>query len=402
MARLWLMALVFLVLSGPSRAEAQRYASIIVDADSLEIIHARQIDEERFPASLTKVMTLYLTFDALNDGRLRLDDRLTVSPNAARTPPVSIGLRAGDTLTVRDAIQALSVKSANDAAVVLAEKIAGSEAAFAAQMTAKAHELGMQRTRFMTASGLPHPEQKSSARDMAKLASAILSNHRRYYHYFGQTEFNWRGRNYKTTNRLLNTYEGVDGFKTGYTRDSGYNLIISAQRKSQRLIAVVMGGASGKSRDQHMKNLIERGFHVMGTQPQAAPVKIVEAVPDAGLTPPGQHPTEIVNLRGPENVLVSVRSGQSPIKLASSTDKAVWAVQLGVFKQHGAAANLLAATGQKLDLNSAPGQAQILPARMGGETYHKARITRLTHNQALELCKALEKQTAECLIVSGQ
>ena len=213
----------------------RRYASIVVDADTLEIVHARQIDELRYPASLTKVMTLYLTFDALNTGTLKLNDPIRVSANAARTPPTKLGLRAGQTITAENLIQAVAVKSANDAAVVLAEHLAGSEATFTEQMTAKARSLGMMKTTFKTANGLPHPDQKTSARDMAKLASNILNNHRRYYHYFGQQRFRYNGRTYKNTNGLLHWLEGVDGFKTGYTRDSGYNLIVSAQRDGRRL-----------------------------------------------------------------------------------------------------------------------------------------------------------------------
>lgn len=285
--RLWqaISITVFIVLSvlSPVRAQAEtanRYASIVVDADTLEIIHARQIDKARFPASLTKVMTLYLTFDALNNGTLTLDQPLKISKNAATTPPVRIGLRAGRTLSVSDAIQALTVRSANDAAVVLAEAIGGTEENFARLMTERAHSLGMISTEFRNANGLPNPEQKTNARDMAKLAAATLNNHRRYYHYFGQKYFRYKGRTYKNTNALLyDSRAEVDGFKTGYTDASGYNLIISAQRDGRRLIAVVLGGASGNSRNQHMRDLIRRGFKSMGlSEPKRiAPVTLASA-----------------------------------------------------------------------------------------------------------------------------
>lgn len=240
-----------------------RYASIIVDAQSLDIIHARQIDAARYPASLTKVMTLYLTFDAITSGQLKLDDRLTVSSTAAATAPTKLGLRKGQTISVDTLIRAVAVRSANDAAVVLAEHLGGSESDFAVLMTTKARQLGMQRTTFQTANGLPHPEQITTARDMAKLANAILSHHKRFYHYFGLMSFDYRGRTYKNTNKLLRQREDVDGFKTGYTRDSGYNLIVSAERDGRRLIAVVLGGASGASRNSHMSDLIDRGFDVI-------------------------------------------------------------------------------------------------------------------------------------------
>jgi len=201
--RYMLRVLIFIVVTALLNLPAfaadnpRRYASIVVDADTLEIIHARQIDEMRYPASLTKVMTLYLTFDALNAGTLFLKEPVRVSANAEKTEPTKLGLRAGQSITVENLIQAIAVKSANDAAVVLAERLAGSEAAFAQQMTAKARSLGMMKTTFKTANGLPHPEQKTSARDMAKLASNILNNHRRYYHYFGQERFRYGGRTYK-------------------------------------------------------------------------------------------------------------------------------------------------------------------------------------------------------------
>jgi len=219
-----------------------RYASIVVDADTLDIIHARQIDELRYPASLTKVMTLYLTFDAIDRGELRLEEKLITSKTAAATPPVGLGLTTGQAITVNHAIQAVAVRSANDAAVVLAERLAGSEEMFAVRMNEKARELGMIKTTFKTANGLPHPDQKTTARDMAKLSMAVLNNHRRYYHYFGQKHFTWKGESKKNTNSLLHWLVGVDGFKTGYTRASGYNLTISAQRDGRRLIAVVPAG----------------------------------------------------------------------------------------------------------------------------------------------------------------
>ena len=241
-----------------------RYASIIVDADTLDVVHARQIDAPRYPASLTKVMTLHLVFDALDAGTLTLGERVKVSHTAARTPPVKLGLKTGQTITVRELIQSVAVRSHNDSAVVLAERLGGTEVKFAEMMTAKARSLGMQRTTFKTANGLPHPDQKTTARDMAKLAHSILTTHYDRYHYFGQTHF----RGVKNTNTLLHSMPEVDGFKTGYTNASGYNLMVSAIRNDRRQIAVVLGGASGKSRNAHMQDLVERGFDVMGVVPR--------------------------------------------------------------------------------------------------------------------------------------
>ncbi|MCF6275995.1 MAG: D-alanyl-D-alanine carboxypeptidase, partial [Robiginitomaculum sp.] len=244
------------------RNTQNKYASIIIDVDSMEILHARQIDGLRYPASLTKMMTLYLTFDALERGDIHLNEPMQVSAQAARTPPGKLGLRAGRSITVEQAIQALAVKSANDVAVVLAERLGGSEREFAALMTAKAKALGMQRTVFRNANGLPDDGQFTTARDMGKLAEALLRTHQKYYPYFSQKTFRYNGRTYKNHNTLLGKVDGVDGFKTGYTNASGYNLVLSAERGGRRLIAVVLGGASGKSRDTHMADLIERGFNV--------------------------------------------------------------------------------------------------------------------------------------------
>lgn len=261
-----LCVLIFLLASVfPAQAQ-NRYASIIVDADTLDVLHARQIDETRYPASLTKVMTLHIVFDALDAGALRLDEKLTVSRNAARTPPVELGLRAGQKITVEELIQSVAVRSHNDSAVVLAERLGGSVDGFSKIMNAKAAQLGMQRTVFRTPNGLPHPDQVTTARDMAKLAHSILTNHRARYHYFGQKYF----RGQKNTNALLHDMVEVDGFKTGYTNASGFNLMVSATRNGRRQIAIVLGGASGKSRNQHMRDLIERGFDVMGVVPKAS------------------------------------------------------------------------------------------------------------------------------------
>ena len=263
--RALLLALLFALLPRLALAQAGGYSSIIVDAHSEDILHARQIDAARYPASLTKIMTLYLVFDAVEEGRITLDTDVPVSRTAAATPPVKLGLTAGSRVTVDTLVQAVAVRSANDAAVVLAEALAGSETAFAARMTDTARELGMRGTTFRNATGLPDAEQVTTARDMAKLAHAVLTRFPQHYHYFGQASF--RGR--KNTNALLRRPD-VDGFKTGYTRASGYNLVISGTREmggtERRILAVVLGGASKTSRNTHMDDLVDRGFAVMAQQ----------------------------------------------------------------------------------------------------------------------------------------
>lgn len=242
-------------------ANAEKYASIVIDAETDTVLHARHADAPRYPASLTKVMTLYMLFDEIKAGRISLDDRLTVSKTAARQPPSNLRLSAGDTISVRDAIDALVTKSANDVAVVVAEKIGGSEDRFAALMTVKARTLGMNSTNFYNASGLPDSRQLSTARDMAVLAEAVLEDHPEYYHSFSTTQFDWGGRSYKNHNKLLGRVDGVDGIKTGYTRASGFNLMASSMRGDRRIITVMLGGRTSGARNRHVTELIEAAFH---------------------------------------------------------------------------------------------------------------------------------------------
>lgn len=243
-------------------ADNARYAAIVVDAQSGEVLFARHADSRRYPASITKVMTLYLTFEALAEGRVKPDDILTVSPHAASQPPSKLGLAAGQTITLDDAMKATAVRSANDMAVAIAEHIGGSEARFTAQMTLKAQELGMTQTRYVNANGLPDARQLTSARDLAILARAIMRDYPQYYRYFGLHDWAYNGRDYRNTNGLLHSGNGYDGMKTGYTNASGYNLAASSVRDGKRLITVVLGGRSTASRNAHVAALMDTGFEV--------------------------------------------------------------------------------------------------------------------------------------------
>ena len=271
MAVLLSLCAAFVFLAGPDALAAkkrknvdsdQRYASLVMDAATGEVISAANPDSSLHPASLTKVMTLLLTFDALADGRLKLHQTIPISQHAAAASPSKLGLKPGQRIRVEDAIKAVAVKSANDIAIALAEALAGSEARFAQQMTARARGLGMMRTRFMNASGLPHPAQVSSARDMATLARHVIQNYPGYYRYYGLKSFSYGGRVHPNHNRLMSSYRGMDGMKTGYINASGYNLVASAVRGNRRLIGVVFGGRSAVGRNQHMAELLDRGFSV--------------------------------------------------------------------------------------------------------------------------------------------
>ncbi len=233
-----------------------KFASIIVDGNSGSVLEANSPDGLRHPASLTKMMTLYLLFERLDAGKMKLDTEMTVSEHASEQDPTKLGLRPGQTIRVEDAIKGLVTRSANDAAVVIAEAIGGSEDNFARMMTRKAHALGMSRTLYRNASGLPNDEQVTTARDQSILGRALQDRFPRYYRYFSTTAFNFHGHEIRGHNHLLGSVDGVDGIKTGYTRASGFNLVTSMHRGNRFLIGVVMGGRSSGSRDATMRSLL--------------------------------------------------------------------------------------------------------------------------------------------------
>ncbi|MEH2534880.1 D-alanyl-D-alanine carboxypeptidase [Bradyrhizobium sp. AZCC 1588] len=243
-----------------------QFSSIIVDGNSGAVLASNNPDGIRRPASLTKIMTLYLLFERLESGKMKLDTEMEVSEHASEQAPTKLGLRPGQTLKVEDAIKGLVTRSANDAAVVVAEAIAGDEAEFARLMTRKARALGMSKTTYRNASGLPNDEQLTTARDQATLGRAIQDRFPRYYRYFATSVFNYRGQSIRNHNRLLGNVEGVDGIKTGYTRASGFNLVSSMRRGNRHLIGVVLGGRSGGSRDATMRNLLAENLEKGATK----------------------------------------------------------------------------------------------------------------------------------------
>jgi D-alanyl-D-alanine carboxypeptidase len=271
------------------------FSSIIVDGNSGETLSAASPDASRHPASLTKIMTLYLLFERLESGKMKLDTEMPVSEHAADQDPTKLDLRPGSTIKVEDAIKGLVTRSANDAAVVIAEAIGGSEDEFARMMTRKARALGMSRTVYRNANGLPNDEQVTTARDQATLGRAIQDRFPRYYRYFSTTSFTFRGQNIRNHNHLLGSVDGVDGIKTGYTRASGFNLVTSIHRGNRFLVGVVMGGHSGGSRDAIMRNLLAENLDRAATRRTVAaitehnsaeaPVEVADAEPDAHLAP---------------------------------------------------------------------------------------------------------------------
>ncbi len=348
------MALVF-VLSGPPALA--RYASIVVDANTGRVLHAENADTRNYPASLTKMMTLYLAFEALDDHRLSLRQRLQVSRRAAGQAPSKLGLEAGGTIRVGDAILALVTKSANDAATVIAEALAQSERDFARAMTAKARTLGMTRTSFRNASGLPNRGQLSTARDVARLAMALQRDFPHYYGFFAISSFRFRGKTYRNHNGLLGRYPGTDGLKTGYIRASGYNVAASVKRGGRRLVGVVLGGKSPGWRNRHMMRLFDRSFLRLEDerQPRARILPAAAALPRQG-----------------------------------------WSIQVGAF--HAAAPAQQAVDQARRDVPALLGAARsvIAPVEVGGRRLYRARLGGLSRHQARRACRALRTGPLDC------
>ncbi|ABS64404.1 Serine-type D-Ala-D-Ala carboxypeptidase [Parvibaculum lavamentivorans DS-1] len=255
-----LFLLFGLLVAAPVQAAAPKEAALVIDAYSGKVLYARSADEYRYPASLTKVMTLYLLFEKLQAGEVTLKSRITMTPRGAGMPPSKLGLRAGQTLSVEDAILALVTRSANDVASATGAFIAGTEDDFAALMTKKARALGMTRTTYKNASGLPNSAQKTTARDQATLAKRIREDFPQYYHYFSTEYFAWGKARIRNHNRLLGEYKGTTGLKTGYTNASGFNLTATVERDNKFLIGVVMGGKQAKLRDAHMIEILDRAM----------------------------------------------------------------------------------------------------------------------------------------------
>ena len=352
-----------------------KYASLIMDADSGEILHQVNADTRNYPASLTKMMTLYVVFDALNDGTLTLNERIKVSARAARQPASKLALRRGETITVKEAILALVTKSANDVATAIAENISGSERDFALVMTAKARELGMNRTTFRNASGLPHRGQMSTARDMAILARALINDHPGYYRYFSTSHFTRKGITYRNHNRILKSYRGADGIKTGYIRASGFNLVASAVRNGRRLIGVVFGGKSPTWRNRHMAKLLDKGFRRID---------------------PGLMVAEKKTKTKKKKTAAAARPRQV-IKDDPKTN-GQWGVQVGAYAKYAPAYGIAVKAVEKASQHLGKGVIQVVPLkRKNRSPLYRARIVGLDKRQAYRACNSLERRRMSCM-----
>jgi D-alanyl-D-alanine carboxypeptidase (penicillin-binding protein 5/6) len=262
--------------------EQPRYAALLTDAETGEVLYARQPDTQRFPASITKVMTLYMVFEQLAAGTLRLDDRIVMSRNAAAQRPSKLGLRPGESLTVDQAVRSLATKSANDVAVALAEHLGGSVDGFARLMTLRARQLGMTSSRFVNPHGLPDSRQVTTARDITTLSVAMIRHFPQYYHYFQQQQFVFGNQVMPNHNHLLRTMPGVDGIKTGFTNAAGFTLAASAVRDGRRLIAVVLGSPTRVARDANVETLLSSGFAVLNARGRNQRIEVADLLAEPG------------------------------------------------------------------------------------------------------------------------
>jgi D-alanyl-D-alanine carboxypeptidase len=307
--------------SRPSYSPA--FASIIVDGNSGATLSANNPDALRHPASLTKIMTLYLLFERLDAGKLKLDSEMDVSEHASEQAPTKLGLRPGQTIKVEDAIKGLVTRSANDAAVVIAEAIAGDEDDFAKLMTRKARALGMTRTVYRNASGLPNDAQVTTARDQSTLGRAIQDRFPRYYRYFSTSAFVYHGHSIRNHNKLLGSVEGVDGIKTGYTRASGFNLVTSMRRGNRHLVGVVLGGRSGGSRDAIMRNLLAENLEKAASRRTVAAIterSPSDANADVAEDQAQSRPTQTVQVQGAVQ-MASAADEAAPMRAAPPAAK---------------------------------------------------------------------------------
>ncbi len=400
--------------AAPSRAADANYAAFVVDAKTGKVLFSRNADARRYPASLTKMMTLYLLFEDLESGKIRLDTRFTVSAKAAGQAPSKLGVKAGSTITAKDAILALVTRSANDVAMVIAENLAGSEDAFANRMTRTARAIGMSRTTFRNPHGLPNSGQVTTARDMATLGRALQDRFPRYFSYFSTRVFTWKGVRIGNHNNLLGRVEGVDGIKTGYTRASGYNLVTSVHRDNRALVAVVMGGNTSRSRDSHMAELIRTYLPKASRGRRTAPLLVANNAQD-DMPAPRRRPADIADVLALAEIDNTVSptvlveepaqgdanedAGANPVAVPTpAVEPEGWKIQLGAFPTlEGASQTLSRAAAAKPQLLAAV-SAYTEPVAKGGGTLYRARFGGFASKQAARAaCAQLERKDFACL-----
>ena len=415
-ATIVMLAVLTMTLSVSTPASASKYAAIVIEENSGRVLFARNADKSRFPASLTKIMTLYLLFEELQAGRISMNTRFPVSRVAASRSPSKLYLKPGQSITAKDAIYALITKSANDVATVVAEKLSGTEREFGKRMTRKARALGMSRTTFRNASGLPHSKQQTTARDMAKLAVAMRRDFPQYFGFFSTKSFRYKGKRFGNHNKLLSQYEGTDGIKTGYIDASGFNLVATVQRRGVRLIGVVFGGRTGNSRNAHMMKILDKSFKRVKpadiqTQvasatvrpdliPRALP-KTLPISPPRPSTLPVAPPSRQVKHRSIDVALAGQSAYLEDVIPAPSTSDlpSRWSVQVGSFARRANAHRAAAQARRAADsvLGSTP--ARLTMVTRGNIPLWRVRFHNLDETQARSACAVLFAKGRPCVAI---
>lgn len=398
-----LLAFVLNIILYSAQAHAG-YADLILDANTGKVLSSKNADVLNHPASLTKMMTLYMTFEALYDGRLSWDQRITMTKNGAATIPTKLGVPAGKTFTVREAVLGMIIKSANDAAEAMGDHLAGSEAKFAAAMTRKARQLGMSRTTFRNASGLPNSRQVTTARDMATLAVALMRDYPKEYALFSERSFVFRGRKITGHNNLMYRYKGMDGIKTGYTNASGFNLVSAVNDNGRHVVGVVLGGKTARSRDARMAALLDAAMPAASLRGHSAIAK-ASVLDDFDLSNI-PLPTSPDRTEGIEVASVSADvtgSIQATDAMPAAGNGGRWEIQIAATDSDKAAKNLLS----KAQSDALAGFSEISPytqrIKSNAATLYRARFTGFDdRSSAASACKALKSHSYSCLVLANE
>ena len=384
------LTLFFLIQNTESKA---KYASIIINENTDKIYFQKNADTMNYPASLTKIMTLYMIFDELKKNKIKMNTKFKVSKRASLRPPSKLGLKTGQTISVRNAILALVTKSANDVATVVAENLGKTESKFAKKMTKMAKKIGMKRTIFKNASGLPNRGQLSTARDMAKLAKMIRKNFPEYFHFFKKKTFVYNGIEFRNHNNLLGSFNGTDGVKTGYTNASGFNLVASVERNGQRIIGVVFGGKTAKKRDIHMVSLLNKYFLTRSNKPLVRMAKPSEL--------PSNRPKIITSQRIVKTPKINPIKDKIVIE-EGSTNHYDWFVQIGAFNNrlnaHKAARKARSVAPEQLgNLPASLQQIHFVNDKKSKQPLWRVRFVELAENQARSVCAELWTSGLGCI-----
>jgi D-alanyl-D-alanine carboxypeptidase len=419
-----------------SRGAPQIASAIVVDMNSGSILYSQSADLPRYPASLTKMMTLYVLFGYLRAGKVTPTSELVVTPHAASQAPTKLGLKPGATISTTDAVKALVTQSANDAAVTIAENLAGTEENFARVMTDTARSIGMNATTFRNASGLPNEDQITTARDMATLAAHLIHDYPEYYGVFETRYFTFNGHKYRNHNKLLFGYQGCDGIKTGYTKASGFNLTASVHRGNKHLVAVVLGGKTGGQRDAAMRSLLDRHF-AKATDTKPTPAQLLASLVPAPSPPAGQKPAYTLAPPTPAPSASTARAGETSTDTTADTTtdteegdtgdpaepieasltvtepgakatikpgkyQGAFQVQVGAFTSEAEAQNRLGMVQQRAS-DLLDGHMPFTTSfMMGDEEWYRARFAGFSRESAQAACATLKKMSLDCAVMKAE